>query len=58
VDAVQADLELADPPSDEQIENWIRLEEGTFNPETNRFLCDEDYIRAGMPATPDGWKCP
>lgn len=41
-------------------DEWIRRNEGTFNPETNRFLCSEDYVRAGMPTNADHspWKCP
>lgn len=33
---------------------WVRAEEGTFNPANGHFLCDECYIRAGMPAGADG----
>ena len=37
---------------------YIRREEGTYNKENGHFLCDECYIRAGMPTSPNGWKCP
>lgn len=44
----------------EDLDAWVRREEGTFNPETNRFLCDPCYIRAGTPSLHQrpGWKCP
>ena len=38
--------------------DYIRKEEGTYNPETRHFLCDDCYIKAGMPTSPSGWKCP
>ncbi len=38
--------------------DYVRREEGTYNPETNRFACDECYIRIGMPTRPGGWKAP
>lgn len=39
---------------------YVVHNEGTFNPKTNRFLCTEDYVRAGMPTNDDGtpWQCP
>lgn len=37
---------------------YVRAEDGTYNPETNHFLCDDCYMRAGMPSSPNGWKCP
>ena len=37
---------------------YVRRHEGTFNPETNRFLCDECFVKAGNPSTADGWQCP
>lgn len=42
------------------MDRYVRSEEGTYDPDTNRFLCDECYIRAGMPVNADGrpWKCP
>ncbi len=36
----------------------VENEEGTYNPETNRFACDECYIRIGTPSRPGGWKAP
>lgn len=39
---------------------YVRQEEGTYNPETNRFACDGCYIAIGMPVGPlgVGWKAP
>lgn len=36
----------------------VESEEGTYNPDTNRFACDGCYIRIGMPSSPNGWKAP
>lgn len=33
-------------------EEFVRAEEGTFDPESGMFLCTVDYIRAGSPS---GW---
>lgn len=38
--------------------DYVRQEEGTYNPETNRFACDGCYIAIGMPAAPGGWRAP
>lgn len=38
--------------------DYVRREEGTYNPESNHFLCDMCYIQAGQPTSPAGWKCP
>jgi hypothetical protein len=37
---------------------YVILEEGTYNRDTNRFACDACYIAIGMPAGPDGWEAP
>lgn len=37
---------------------YVRREEGTYSSESNHFLCDMCYIRAGQPSSPSGWKCP
>lgn len=37
---------------------YVRREEGTYNPDTNRFACDACYIAIGMPVAPDGWRAP
>jgi hypothetical protein len=40
----------------------VRRDEGTYNPETNRFACDACYIAIGMPVGEPGnaygWKAP
>lgn len=38
--------------------DYVRSEEGTYNPDTNRFACDECYIALGMPSGPNGWRAP
>lgn len=42
----------------EQRVEYVRQNEGTFNPQNGHFLCDMCYIKAGMPSSPSGWKCP
>jgi len=37
---------------------YVRNEEGTYNPATNRFCCDGCYIAIGQPTSPSGWKAP
>ena len=37
-------------------DHFIRVNEGTFYPPTERFLCDACYIAVGMPSSPTGWK--
>jgi hypothetical protein len=37
-------------------DEYVRREEGTYNPETNRFACTSCYIDMGMPTAPGrGW---
>ena len=31
------------------------MEDGTYNPKTNRFACDSCYIGIGMPSSSYGW---
>jgi hypothetical protein len=50
--------EKSPPPTPEQREDYVRNEEGTYNRENGHFLCDMCYIKAGMPSSPSGWKCP
>jgi hypothetical protein len=38
--------------------DYVRSEEGTYNRETNHFLCTDCYVNAGMPSTPRGWVAP
>lgn len=37
---------------------YVREQEGTYNPDTNRFACDACYIAIGMPSGPTGWMAP
>lgn len=41
-------------------EEYVKTEEGTYNPETNTFCCTDCYIKIGMPSkpSPDCWKAP
>jgi hypothetical protein len=39
-------------------EQFVRSEEGTFNPASGHFACTICYIEMGMPASPEGWKAP
>lgn len=39
-------------------DEFVRENEGTFNESNGHFLCDEDYIKAGMPSSPNGWVAP
>lgn len=41
-------------------DNYVRTEEGTFNPENGHFLCTPCYVDAGMPTAPGpkGWRAP
>lgn len=39
-------------------DDYVRWNEGTFNPENGHFLCTACYIAIGMPSGPRGWRCP
>lgn len=39
-------------------EEYVWYNEGTLNRENGHFLCDQCYIRAGMPSSPHGWVAP
>ena len=39
-------------------DNYVRVEEGTYNRENGKFLCDLCYLKAGTPSSPTGWVCP
>lgn len=39
-------------------DDYVRKEEGTYNPENGHFLCTPCYFRAGMPSSPQGWRAP
>jgi hypothetical protein len=45
-------------PTAQQILDAAWSEEGTMNRENGHFLCNMCYIKAGMPTSPTGWKCP
>ena len=38
--------------NDMTVEQYVREEEGTYNPENGHFLCTTCYINAGMPSNP------
>jgi hypothetical protein len=40
------------------VRRYVRVQEGTLNPRTGAFACDECYIIAGMPSSPKGWIVP
>jgi len=39
---------------------FVRTEEGTYNPDTNHFACTSCYIEIGMPSRPypQTWRAP
>lgn len=39
-------------------DEFVVVEEGTFNPDNNRFACTDCYIKIGMPSSSNGWKAP
>ena len=43
---------------DEPMKNVVKREEDTFNIENGHFLCNECYIKNGMPSSKYGWVCP
>lgn len=45
-------------PTDQEVLDFCWSEEGTMNYENGHFLCNACYIKAGMPSSPTGWKCP
>ena len=41
--------------------DYVRIEEGTYNPLNGHFLCTPCYIAAGQPSNPwpgPGWRAP
>lgn len=53
---VSAAAEYDPPVTPDQ---YVQIEEGTYNKETGGFLCTDCYINAGMPTAPyPGWKAP
>lgn len=52
---------MAVPPveiTDEMIDQWIRQNEGTYNPSNGHFACTDCYIKIGQPSSPQGWVAP
>lgn len=43
---------------DQSRADYIRSEEGTYNPSNGHFACDPCYISVGMPSSERGWKQP
>lgn len=39
-------------------DEFVLENEGTYNEANGHFLCDEDYIKAGEPSSPNGWVAP
>jgi hypothetical protein len=37
---------------------YVKREEGTYNPENGHFMCTACYIGVGMPSGPGGWRAP
>jgi hypothetical protein len=58
-DEIQEYIECAE---DEEMtpDDYVRSEEGTYNPSNGHFLCTDCYIEAGMPSKPypDKWIAP
>lgn len=52
--------EYIDAAHDEGVtpDDYVRTDEGTYNPTNGHFLCTDCYIAAGMPSAPKGWKAP
>ncbi len=42
--------------SDMTPEEYVKAEEGTYNPRNGHFACTNCYIAMGMPSTSSGWK--
>ncbi len=38
-------------------DEYVIAEEGTYDPESEQFLCDACYIKLGQPSGPYGWTC-
>lgn len=39
-------------------DEYVRSNEGTYNPNNGHFACDACYIKIGMPSSPRGWIAP
>lgn len=52
--------EYVDAAQDDGVtpEQYVKIEEGTYNPANGHFLCTDCYVAAGMPSSPRGWVAP
>lgn len=57
-DQIPIYVDLAEVEEMAGAEDYVWHEEGTLNRENGHFLCDECYIKAGMPSSPGGWIAP
>lgn len=39
-------------------DEYVKKEEGTYNPANGHFLCTPCYIRIGSPSSSKGWRAP
>ncbi len=39
-------------------DEFVRTEEGTYNPDNGHFVCTDCYIKIGMPSSSFGWVAP
>lgn len=37
---------------------FVKEEEGTYNPKNGHFTCTKCYIKMGQPSSPTGWRAP
>lgn len=54
----EEDMDVRGPATPAMRNFYVRQEEGTYNPANGHFLDDLCYIKAGMPSSPSGWRCP
>jgi hypothetical protein len=52
---IHIDLEPGQEPTAQQRRDAVWEEEGTLDPRSGQFLCDDCYLRHGMPSSPRGW---
>lgn len=61
INATKAEID-GDPEdiivSDDEVNDYVRHGEGTYNRENGHFLCTPCYVKAGMPSSPRGWRAP
>lgn len=53
-----AENDPSTPDAHETPTEWMKNNDGTYNPSTRHFCCTECYIAIGMPSSPRGWKAP